>query len=585
MTRPPPKCNVCQVNRVAWTKPRMDFCYTCLPGGPFTPPPCRGCGSADYFSQGLCTVCHPGAPLHPGSCRGCLAWGVYRAVSWQCWSCRWWYTHYPEDECMICGRVSPIGNAGTCRLCLVEGRRIKEPGRAIDYAVVRRGGQQLYLANLHYAYAHGDARRTFAPRQLPALEPRLVQAESFTPVNWRQLTLFPLPPNSADRAALKRKIATPDTDILVHCDTVLREHAARHSWTKKTTNEVKRSLKLLQALDGTPGAKIHASDVLDLPSLGGTALSTLDILDAAGLLIDDRTLAVRHYFAKHTADLPPKMTAQLQIWLDVMIDGSRQAPRRRARHPQTAHLHILGMAPILKAWAAQGHQSLAEITQDDIVAALPARGAHRNLAEYGLRSVFQVLKSRKLVFQDPTRRLRLTPTAATIPMPLDTEAIRNALNSPDPACAFAVSLVAFHALTGPQLADLKLTDVRDGRLQVDGRTIPLAGPVRTRLRAYLDHRAGAWPDTINTHLFINRRTAPRTTPVSRNFPWAKAKLKPQALREDRILQEIHATGGDVRRICDLFGIGIEAALRYAGVTENTAPTEDGYPGSGNPRPR
>ena len=29
---------------------------------------------------------------------------------------------------------------------------------------------------------------------------------------------------------------------------------------------------------------------------------------------------------------------------------------------------------------------------------------------------------------------------------------------------------------------------------------------------------------------------------------------PQALREDRILHEIHATGGDVRRLCDLFGV-------------------------------
>jgi hypothetical protein len=35
------------------------------------------------------------------------------------------------------------------------------------------------------------------------------------------------------------------------------------------------------------------------------------------------------------------------------------------------------------------------------------------------------------------------------------------------------------------------------------------------------------------------------------------------LREDRILQEIHVTGGDVRRICDLFGLSIEGAMRYA----------------------
>ena len=52
-------------------------------------------------------------------------------------------------------------------------------------------------------------------------------------------------------------------------------------------------------------------------------------------------------------------------------------------------------------------------------------------------------------------------------------------------------------------------------------------------------------------------------PVGRQFPWKSTALRPQALREDRILQEIHATGGDIRRICDLFGLTVDAALRYA----------------------
>ena len=34
------------------------------------------------------------------------------------------------------------------------------------------------------------------------------------------------------------------------------------------------------------------------------------------------------------------------------------------------------------------------------------------------------------------------------------------------------------------------------------------------------------------------------------------------MREDRILHEARATGGDVRRICDLFGLTVEAAVRY-----------------------
>ncbi len=50
--------------------------------------------------------------------------------------------------------------------------------------------------------------------------------------------------------------------------------------------------------------------------------------------------------------------------------------------------------------------------------------------------------------------------------------------------------------------------------------------------------------------------------------YTRAWPKPQALREDRILQEIHATDGDIRRICDLFGLSIAAALRYAATVEH-----------------
>ena len=41
----------------------------------------------------------------------------------------------------------------------------------------------------------------------------------------------------------------------------------------------------------------------------------------------------------------------------------------------------------------------------------------------------------------------------------------------------------------------------------------------------------------------------------------------QQIREDRILHEALATGGDVRRLCDLFGISVAAALRYTAVLD------------------
>jgi hypothetical protein len=362
-----------------------------------------------------------------------------------------------------------------------------------------------------------------------------------------------------------------DSELLRYCDEVVRDHARTHGWTAKQTNDVRRSLRLVQVLQHTPNAKINATDVLKLPSLQGnvSAQSTIDVLVAAGLLIDDRLSPAERYFSAQVAGLPAAMTTQLLVWFDVMINGSQTAPRRRPRDPATVRIHIRATAPILRVWASQGHDSVADIDRDDIVAVLPERGPQRHLAEQGLRSLFFVLKSRKLVFVDPIRAMPGTDTNRNVPLPLDTDAIRAALDSPHPASAFAVALVAFHALTGRQLRSLQLTDIVDGRLVIGGRVIPLAAPVLPRLAAWLDYRAAAWPSTINPHLFINRRTGPRLTPVSRPFPWREVSFRPQTLREDRILDEVRATGGDVRRICELFDLSVEAALRYTSTLDQT----------------
>lgn len=568
MTRPPARCFACQVNRVAWVKPRVDYCYDCLPGGPFTPPVCRSCGSGEYFSDGQCSACHPGGPRHLGACRGCLAWGVYRQLSWLCWSCRWWQTHYPLGDCDYCGRATRVAEQGACRLCLEQARMLQEPGRALDLAGANRRGQQLFFANMHF---HRRKARRLQTERKPER-----RSSGFTAASWRQHTLVDMQP---DAELVQQRALKADSELLQYCKQIVAEHAAQHGWSKRQRNDVIRSLRLLQVLQDTPGAKIRATDVLQLPRYAGNIVSTLDVLGAAGLLIDDRVSPVETYFAGKTERLPATMRAQLQVWLDVMLNGSTTAPRQRARDPLTARIHIMGIAAIINAWAEAGHESLAEITAEQVRAALPERGSSRNWAEYGLRSLFTTLKARKLIFVNPTRGMRSTPVNATVPLPLDTDAIRQALNSSDPAVALAVALVGFHALTGKQLRTLELTDLVDGRLHLDGRTIPLAAPVRVRLTAWLDHRQRTWPGSINPYLFVSNKSAPRLVPVGSQFPWTSTKLRPQALREDRILQEIHATGGDVRRICDLFGIGVQAALRYGATLDDTdaAGTRDPVP--------
>lgn len=39
----------------------------------------------------------------------------------------------------------------------------------------------------------------------------------------------------------------------------------------------------------------------------------------------------------------------------------------------------------------------------------------------------------------------------------------------------------------------------------------------------------------------------------------------QEAREDLILHELHASGGDIRRLCDMFGRSIAGASRYSAV--------------------
>lgn len=148
--------------RAAWTSPRVDFCYVCRPGGPFSPPSCRTCGSQrDYFSQGLCSRCHPRSPEHIDSCKGCLSWGVYPRHNWTCWSCRWWHSRYPKGTCAFCGRDSHVSKQRACRLCLENARLQQEPGRAPDLAAANQHSQQLFFANMAF-----KRRVTPSPRRV-----------------------------------------------------------------------------------------------------------------------------------------------------------------------------------------------------------------------------------------------------------------------------------------------------------------------------------------------------------------------------------------------------------------------------------
>jgi integrase len=180
----------------------------------------------------------------------------------------------------------------------------------------------------------------------------------------------------------------------------------------------------------------------------------------------------------------------------------------------------------------------------------------------GLRSILTLLKARKVLFVNPIARIQTGSHERRDPLPAHAEQIRASLLSPNPACAALTALATFHGLRAGELRNMQLTDLADGRLRLGQRSILLAEPVRVRLSAWLDYRNKRWPTTANQHVFLNHRNSTRTTPIGSRWLTLATGIPVHVMREDRILHEARATGGDIRRICDLFGLTVEGALRY-----------------------
>lgn len=586
--KPPKPCIACRERPVAWTTPRVDYCYQCLPGGPFDPPSCARCGAgtdngagegyrygAEYYSQGLCSRCHPSAPQRIESCRDCLAWGVIRKYKWLCWRCRSWRSRLPRGTCRICQRGDvPVNPDQVCNLC--DRQMVITLGTTVLEASAH--GQQLYLANLAWQPTrtrHGTVRRLDRPStRRPRGRTAALDAVAFYPVNHTQLALFDM---TRDLAAAQAKGPFPDPphdQMAAFLDAAVLDHARRHGWLKSTINRTRAAMRILQLMQDTPGALLLASDAMLLQQIELPVSPVVDVATAAGVMLDDRQPAIRAWFATTVADLPRSIRTELTEWFDVMLNGSTTPQRRRPRNQQTVRLYLRWAMPALTIWAEQGHTSLRDITPNDVRAVLPDSGNPRSTMGAGLRSILTLLKARKTLFVNPIARIRTGSHERRDPMPAHADKIRESLLSPNPACAALTALATFHGLRAGELRNMHLTDLGDGRLRLGNRTILLAEPVRVRLAAWLDHRNRRWPNTANPHVFLNHRNSSRTMPTGSRWLTLATGIPIHVLREDRILHEARATGGDVRRICDLFGLTVDAALRYLPDPEPNEITED-----------
>jgi len=523
----------------------------------------------EYYSQGLCTRCHRYAPQWFESCRDCHAWGVIRKYKWLCWRCHSWRARLPKGVCRICHRADLAVNPDdVCNLC--DRQATISLGATVDEA--NTGGQQLYFANMPWQPTRirwGNVRRVNkpSPRNLDHDRASSLLSIEFYPVEQTQLALFEMPRDltcvqDRELSAAERLHEAPHEQMAAFLDAAVLDHARRHGWPKSTIHRAQRSMHVLQLMQDTPGAMLLASDAIRLQEIGLTAIPVIDVAAAAGVMVDDRQPAIQAYFDTTTAGLPEQMRTELTEWFDVMLNGSSTPPRRRPRGQQTTRLYLRWAMPALTTWAAQGHTSLREINTSDVRAVLPPSGNPRSTMGAGLRSILTLLKARKVLFVNPIARIQTGGHERRDPLPAHAEKIRESLLSPNPAAASLTALATFHGLRAGELRHMHLTDLADGRLQLGKRSILLAEPVRVRISAWLAHRNKRWPTTANPHVFLNHRNSTRTTPVGGRWLTLATGIPIHVMREDRILHEARATGGDVRRICDLFGLTVDGALRY-----------------------
>ncbi len=559
-------CETCGVNPIAYTGRR--WCYSCVPRQRRQPWTCRRCGTTEnYYAKQLCRRCHRNAPL-VDSCRDCLAWGVTRHNKWLCQACKNWRRNYQPAECPSCQRVVPLNHRGFCRLCCRQATLVRPKHKTTDVIALNRNGQQLFFADMILK------KRNHRPPPLPP--PPAPQWPRAFPVEHRQLTLFDLPRDLVRRRDLGGFV--PPIPLLADAlERAVNEHAARHGWGTNTRRATLSGMRVVLATQDTPGARVKISETAQLRQCGWfTIQPILDVLAGVGMLEDDRPPPLERLFAAKTTGLPDQITQQVRDWFCALRDGTSTPPRTQPRSTGTVQERLRSVTPALHTWAAAGHTSLREISRDNVIDVLPSDPTQRANVLGSLRSLFRFLKARRHVFANPTVRIRADRVPPPLLLPMDLEPVRAALASTDPAIAAIAAIVAFHAPRNGQLRHLHLTDLVDGRLTIDRTIIVLAEPARQRLASWLAHRTRQWPHTINPHLFINHNTALRTTPVSGPYLSKILGIPVQTIREDRILHEAIATGGDVRRLCDLFGITVSGAERYlASLThpdlETTAP--------------
>jgi integrase len=362
---------------------------------------------------------------------------------------------------------------------------------------------------------------------------------------------------------------------LLSSDPVLHTAAVRahqlgelYGWSPSTLSCTMDGLILLLSERGA-GEPVTVSEIRTRTPRATSNLRVAQVLNDLQLLHDDTTPAIRAWIDRRIGELPAGFADDVRAWLLVLIDGDA---RNQARSPSSVYVYYGAVRPLLQGWATS-RSHLREITTTDVTAALePLRGWPRRTTIAALRSLFRFAKKQRVIFTNPTTRLKAEDIDRHL-APMTEDEIRAVEQiAVHPAQRLIIALLAVHAARPGSIQHLTLdeVDLPNRRISLAGHRQRLGGMTERTLRAWLDHRRATWPHTLNQHVLISGRTALGVQPVSKHYFQRHLRdhgIRPERIRGDRILHEALAVGLDPLHLSLVFNLSHTTASRYASIAE------------------
>ncbi|MEU1455739.1 hypothetical protein [Streptomyces avermitilis] len=213
--------------------------------------------------------------------------------------CRGWRRLNPGvGPCRVCGRALSLRD-GVCRLCFKQAQLMRRPHYAMVLDEVSRCGQQLCFADMERRVrlmTPGPVRRRAEPSAMPSPVPLAVKH--------LQLVLFPPHGRDLRRGQEHGFLEVNAPEVAAALKAAASDYARRHGLEYFTAQGLDRGLRILLAIQDTPGAPIRASDVLLLRDLHLPARPLLKLLSQLDMLDDDRIPPVVPWFRELLAYFP-----------------------------------------------------------------------------------------------------------------------------------------------------------------------------------------------------------------------------------------------------------------------------------------